>query len=185
MSYFSPRVTATHALGKVPLPMGNVRLRPAQLEDCPGILEIYNEAVLTTTASYDVEARTLDHRVAWYEDHVRNDFAIFVAEDAGQIIGWSALSRFHDRFGYRYTAENSVYVRATHRGQGIGSQLLPPLLEAATNRGLHTVIAVIDASNDASIRLHTRFAFSQVGHFREVGHKFGRWLDVVYLQRFV
>ena len=165
--------------------MDELRIRPARREDCPAILDIYNDAVLTTTASYDIEPRSLEHRYAWFEDHTQNDYAIFVAELAGVIAGWSSLSRFHDRFGYRFTAENSIYVAAPHRGRGLGTALLPPLLEAAHKRGLHSIIAVIDASNDASVRLHARFGFSQVGHFREVGHKFGRWLDVLYMQKFL
>lgn len=163
------------------------RVRRARRDDCPAILEIYNEAVLNTTASYDLEPRTLDHRLAWFDEHVRNDYAIFVAEDpdTAQVVGWSSLSRYHDRYGYRFTAENSVYVAATRRGRGLGGLLLAPLLEAARHRGLHTLIAAIDASNTASLRLHTRFGFVQAGLFRQVGHKFDRWLDVAYLQKFV
>jgi len=165
--------------------MQNARVRPALREDCPAILAIYNEAVLTTTASYDVEPRTLEHRQAWFDDHTGNAYGIFVAEDRGQVVGWSSLSRFHDRFGFRYTAENSIYVASHRRGQGIGGLLFPPLLEAARAGKIHSLIAAIDASNAASLRLHARFGFNQVGHFREVGHKFDRWLDVIYLQRFV
>lgn len=165
--------------------MEQVSVRPARREDCPAILQIYNEAVLTTTASYDIEPRTLEHRLAWFDDHARNHYGVFVAEVNGEIVGWSSLSRFHDRFGFRFTAENSVYVAAHRRGQGIGGLLFPPLLESAKERNLHTLIAAIDASNQASLRLHTRFGFVQVGHFREVGNKFDRWLDVIYLQRFV
>lgn len=165
--------------------MDEVRIRPAQREDCPAILDIYNDAVLTTTASYDIDPRNLEHRYAWFDDHIRNDYAIFVAESGGTIVGWSSLSRFHDRFGYRFTAENSIYIAAPFRGRGLGTALLPPLLEAARKRGIHSIIAVIDRSNEASVRLHTRFGFEQVGLFREVGHKFGRWLDVVYMQKFV
>ncbi|MBN8280715.1 MAG: N-acetyltransferase [Gammaproteobacteria bacterium] len=160
-------------------------IRRARREDCPGILAIYNEAVLTTTASYDVEPRTLEHRLAWFDDHQRHDYAVFVAEEGGELTGWSSLSRYHDRHGYRFTCENSVYVAARHRGRGLGARLLAPLIDAARDRGLHSIIAVIDASNDASLRLHLRFGFEKVGHFREVGHKFGRWLDVAYLQRLV
>lgn len=165
------------------LPTPPIRVRRATREDCPAILAIYNDAVLTTTASYDLQPRTLEHRLAWFDDHAASDYAIFVAECDGQVVGWSSLSRFHDRYGYRFTCENSVYIAATHRGRGIGGLLLAPLLEAAQHRGLHVVIAVIDASNEASIRLHARFGFEPVGHFREVGHKFGRWLDVIYMQR--
>lgn len=166
-------------------PTPTTHIRRARREDCPGILAIYNEAVLTTTASYDVEPRTLEHRLAWFDDHQREDYAIFVAEENGEVLGWSSLSRYHDRYGYRFTCENSVYVAARHRGRGLGALLLSPLIDAARERGLHSIIAVIDASNDTSLRLHQRFGFEPVGHFREVGHKFGRWLDVAYLQRFV
>lgn len=162
--------------------MAKLTVRHAVRDDCPGILEIYNDAVLTTTASYDSEPRTLDHRIAWFDDHATNNYPVFVAILDGQIVGWSSLSRFHDRYGYRFTAENSVYVASIHRGRGIGRELLAPLIEAGRARGLHAIIAAIDASNEPSIRLHARFGFQKVGHFKEVGHKFDRWLDVVYLQ---
>lgn len=158
------------------------RIRPAVLADCPAILDIYNEAVLTTTASYDYEPRTLEHRLAWFEDHRRHDYAIFVAEVDGRVVGWSSLSRYHDRPGYRFTAENSVYIAASHRGQGLGRLLMLPLLQAARDRGLRAIIAVIDASNEASVRLHTSLGFEKVGHFRQVGFKFERWLDVAYFE---
>lgn len=164
--------------------MSAYRVRRATRDDCPAILGIYNEAVLTTTATYDLEPRTLEHRLAWFEDHVRNDFVVFVAEDAAwRVVGWSSLNRHHERFGYRFTSENSVYVAAAHRGRGVGSLLLAPLIEAAQARGLHVILAGVDATNEASLRLHEKFGFVRAGHFREVGHKFGRWLDVIYLQR--
>ena len=160
-----------------------IHVRRAELEDVPAILNIYNEAVLHTTASYDYEPRTLEHRVGWFEDHLKHDYAVFVAVDStGRVVGWSALNPYHDRMGYRYTAENSVYVSPDKRGQGIGKLLLAPLIDAARKRGLHAIIAAIDGSNAASIRLHASFGFEKVGHFREVGFKFGRWLDVVYME---
>src|SRR5204862_2780286 len=148
-----------------------------------GILEIYNDAVLNTTATYDYEPRTLEHRVAWFEDHVKNGYAVFVAQnEQGRIVGWSALNPYHARFGYRFTTENSVYVAADQRGRGIGKQLMPPLIGAAQRRGLHAIIGVIDAENEISIRLHAGFGFEKVGCFKQVGFKFGRWLDVVYME---
>ncbi len=162
---------------------GGVSVRRARREDCPEILAIYNDAILTTTASYDLEPRTLEHRLAWFDGHAQRDYAVFVAELGGQVVGWSSLSPYHDRFGYRFTAENSVYLAASHRGRGLGGHLLRPLLDAARARELHAIIAAIDASNEASLRLHRRFGFEQVGHFKQVGHKFGRWLDVIYLER--
>lgn len=165
-------------------------MRRAGRADCPAILAIYNDAVLTTTASYDYEPRTLEHRQEWFDAHQRDDYAIFVAEESssagpGRIIGWSALNKFHDRMGYRFTAENSVYVAADQRGRGLGSRLLEPLIPAAKDRGVRAVIAAIDAANGASIRLHARFGFEKVGLFRQVGYKFDRWLDVVYMERLI
>ena len=164
-------------------PSTNIQVRPARFEDCPAILEIYNDAVLTTTASYDYEPRTLEHRQDWFMAHERDQLAIFVAESpAGEVVGWSALNRFHDRVGYRFTSENSIYVAAPWRGRGVGGRLLAPLVSAARARGLHAIIACIDAQNAASIRLHQRAGFEQVGLFRQVGYKFDRWLDVAYLE---
>lgn len=158
-------------------------VRPARHADLQGILDIYNDAVLTTTATYDYELRTLEHRAAWFEDHIKQDYAVFVAEDAsGKIAGWSALNPYHARVGYRFTTENSVYVAANQRGKGVGKLLLAPLIEAARKRGLRAIIAAIDAENEASIRLHARFGFEKVGHFKKVGFKFNRWLDVVYME---
>lgn len=163
--------------------MEPVTIRRARRADCPAILEIYNEAVRTTTASYDFEPRSLEHRLAWFDDHVRNDFAVLVAETDSRVVGWGSLSRYHERHGYRFTCEDSLYVAESHRGRGIGGRLLAPLIDAAIAREMHTIIAAIDAANETSLRLHRRFGFVECGRFREVGHKFDRWLDVVYLQR--
>jgi len=163
-----------------------MQVRPATRNDLPAILDIYNEAVLNTTASYDYEPRTLEHRVAWFETHEQQRLPVFVAvDDAAQILGWSSLSRYHDRKGYQFTVENSVYVAAPHRGRGLGKLLLAPLIDSAQQLGLRAIIAAIDAENQASIRLHARFGFVEVGHFKEVGFKFNRWLDVVYMERLI
>ena len=161
-------------------------IRPATAADLPGILEIYNDAVLNTTATYDYEPRTLTQRAAWFEERTREGYPVFVAvDDAGRVLGWSALNPFHARIGYRFTAENSVYVAADMRGKGLGTLLLPPLIAGAQAKGLHAIIAAIDADNAASIRLHAAFGFEKVGHFKQTGFKFDRWLDVVYLERLI
>src|SRR5207247_2103003 len=103
--------------------------------------------------------------------------------EAGCVGGWSALNPFHARYGYRFTAENSVYVAADRRGRGLGKLLLAPLVDGARAKGLHAIIAAIDATNEASIRLHASFGFDKVGHFKQTGFKFGRWLDVVYMEK--
>lgn len=165
-------------------PSSDFYIRPAAPNDLSAILAIYNDAVLTTTATYDVEPRTLEHRIAWFEDHQRANLPIFVVVGADeQVVGWSALNRYHERFGYRFTVENSVYVATAHRGQGIGKLLMAPLIDAALERGMHSILAGIDAENAASIRLHASFGFEPVAHYKQVGHKFGRWLDVIYMQR--
>lgn len=159
-------------------------IRPAMRDDLPGILEIYNEAVLNTTATADYEPQTLEKRARWFDDHARTNLPIFVAEDADdRVVGWSSLSPYHGRFGYRFSAENSVYVAADQRGRGIGKLLLPPLIEAGQQLGLHAIIASVDASNEASIRLHASCGFEYAGRLREVYCKFGRWLDVIYMER--
>jgi len=108
---------------------------------------------------------------------------VFVAvDDSGRIAGWSALNRYHDRKGYQFTSENSVYVAPEKRGKGIGRLLMAPLIEAARQRGLHAILAGIDADNEASLRLHASFGFVKVAHFKQIGFKFGRWLDVVYME---
>ena len=158
-------------------------VRQATRDDLPGILGIYNEAVLNTTASYDYEPSSLETRTAWYDEHVRGGYPVFVAEDeSGRVVGWSSLSPFRTRFGYRFTAEDSVYVASDRRGKGVGTLLLTPLIESARAKGLHAIIAAVDADNEPSLRLHSRFGFEKVARLPQIGFKFERWLDVVYLE---
>ena len=157
-------------------------IRPATPTDLPAILAIYNEAVLNTPATADYEPSTLAARTAWYEERMHKGFPVLVAEAAEQILGWSSLSPYHARIGYRFSAEVSVYVAAECRGQGVGKQLLPPLIEAGRAGGLHVLIASIDSENEASIRLHAAQGFQTIGTLSEVYTKFGRWLGVVYME---
>ena len=167
----------------VPLTSREITVRPATRSDLPSILEIYNEAVLNTTASADYEPQTLEARRAWFAAHLEDNYPVFVAEDErGRIVGWSSLSRYHARFGYRFTVENSVYVAAEQRGQGIGKRLIPPLIDSARERGWHAMLASISADNEASIRLHAAFGFAPVAQFKEIIYKFDRWLDVIYME---
>jgi len=107
---------------------------------------------------------------------------VIVAEAGGQVVGWGSLSAFHERSAYRHTVEDSLYVRHQHQRHGIGSLLLQDLIVRARGLGHHAIIAGMDGEQSASIALHTRFRFEKVAHFKQVGFKFGRWLDVIYME---
>ena len=159
-------------------------LREATDADLRAILDIYNDAVLHSTATFDMEPRTWEGQQRWFQEH-RPPYAVFVATMGDTIAGWGSLSRFRPRPGYRYTAEDSIYVHEDFRVRGIGAALLDLLIDAAHRGRFHSVMALIDGGNAVSITLHERFGFRHVGTFREVGFKFGRWLDVVHMQRMV
>ena len=160
-------------------------VRLATGDDLEQILIIYNDIILNTTAVYDYDPHTIEMRRDWFNTKKQQGFPVFVAEQDGQIMGLSSIGPFRNWAGYKYTVENSIYVDAKHRGKGIARLLMPPLINAAKNLGMHTIVAGIDASNDASIRLHQSFGFVEVAHFKEVGFKFGRWLDLKFLQLIV
>jgi phosphinothricin acetyltransferase len=157
-------------------------IREAIETDLPQLLAIYNDIILHTTAVYDYEPHTLEMRKQWFETKKQQGFPVFVAEDEGTIQGFSSIGPFRAWAAYKYSVENSVYVAIEKRGKGIGKLLIPPLVEAATELKLHTIIASIDATNEASLKLHKRFGFEEVAHFRQVGWKFERWLDLKFLQ---
>jgi len=159
-----------------------ITIRPARETDLPEILDIYNHVILHTTAVYTYEPHTLEMRKAWYNDKVRDGYPVFVAEEAGQVVGLSSYGPFRAWPAYKYTVENSVYVAAGQRGRGVARLLMAPLIDAARAHGYHAIIAGIDATNEASLRLHRSLGFEEVAHFREVGYKFGRWLDLKFLE---
>jgi phosphinothricin acetyltransferase len=152
----------------------------------PGILAIYNEVIATSTAVFSDRPATLEDRQAWFTARAGQGYPVLVAvEDDGSVLGFASFGDFRAWPGYRHTVEHSVHVRADARGRGIGSALLPPLLERAADLGKHVVVAGIDADNAGSIRMHERLGFERTGHLRQVGRKFDRWLDLVLMQRFL
>ena len=159
-----------------------ISLRLATEEDLPGILSIYNDIILHTTAVYDYQPHSMEMRKTWWASKVKDKYPVFVAAEAEKIVGFSSIGPFRAWAAYKYSVENSVYVATEHRGRGIGKILLPPLITAAIERNLHVIIAGIDASNEASLQLHRHFGFKEVAHFRQVGYKFGRWLDLKFLE---
>ncbi len=155
------------------------------MNDLPQLLDIYNDIILHTTAVYDYEPHTLEMRKQWFDAKQQQGFPIFVADDEGEIVGFSSIGPFRAWAAYKYSVENSVYVKANQRGKSIGKILIPPLIDAAKALGMHTIIASIDTSNDVSLRLHKSFGFEEVAHFKQVGYKFDRWLDLKFLQLMV
>jgi L-amino acid N-acyltransferase len=159
-----------------------IQIREANEHDLPGILAIYNDVIVNTTAVYDYEPHTLDMRKAWFETKQKQGFPVYVAEEGGRLLGLSSIGPFRAWAAYQYSAENSIYVASEARGKGIGRLLLPPIIESAKQLKLHTLIAGIDAGNEASLKLHRHFGFEEVAHFKQVGWKFDRWLDLKFLQ---
>jgi len=160
----------------------NISIRLATEDDLPGMLEIYNDIILNTTAVYEYEPHTLEMRRQWFLTKQEQRFPVFLAEEGGSLAGFSSIGPFRAWAAYKYSVENSVYVKSGLRGKGIGRLLLAPLIGAARNLKMHTIIAGIEATNEASIKLHESFGFKEVAHFNEVGWKFERWLDLKFLQ---
>jgi L-amino acid N-acyltransferase YncA len=163
----------------------SVVVRPATPDDLPAILAIYNHAILTTTAVYADLPVTLENRREWYEARVAQGYPVLVAIVDGEVRGYASFGDFRAFPGYRHTVEHSVYVDAATRRLGIGTALLSALLPLAAALGKHVMVGGIDADNAASIRLHERLGFERCAHMRQVGRKFDRWLDLVFMQRFV
>ena len=157
-------------------------IRLATSSDLPSINSIYNHYVIHSTCTYQTDPATAQERQAWFDAHGAG-YPVTVIEEAGEVVGWGSLSRFHPRSAYRPTVENSVYVRHDRQARGIGKMLLEDLIQRAGTEGYHRIVALISADQEPSVRLHARFGFVAVGNLREVGRKFDRWLDVVYMQK--
>ncbi len=159
-------------------------IRNATEADLPGILAIYNEVIRTSSAVYTEQEATLDDRRAWLAARTAQGYPVLVAEGpGGSVLGYATFGDFRPWPGYRHTVEHSVYIHADARGQGLGAALMEPLFGLAAGLGKHVMVAGIDAANSASIQLHERLGFERVGTLREVGTKFSRWLDLMFMQR--
>ena len=162
--------------------MAGVRIRPATAADAVATAEIYNDEVLHSTVTFDLVTRTVQEQASWL-DARSGALEVVVAERDGRVAGFASLSPYRDRPAYRTTVEDSVYVHRDHRGTGVGKALLEEIVSVASSRGFHSVIGRIVGGHDASIGLHRAAGFELVGVEREVGRKFGRWLDVVVMQK--
>jgi len=160
-----------------------LQIRDAIAADIPGIADIYNHAVAHTTAIWNDQAVDVANRTAWHAERQRLGYPVLVAVDENDaVLGYASFGDWRAFDGYRHTVEHSVYVRLDARGQGIGEALMQALIVRAKAIGKHVMVAGIEAGNTTSIRLHRKLGFAEVGRLPEVGMKFGKWLDLAFLQ---
>ncbi|MGD0339895.1 MAG: N-acetyltransferase family protein [Bacteroidota bacterium] len=160
----------------------SITIRRAELTDLDAITEIYSEAILTTTATFDTEPKSTDERREWFQSHDERH-PIIVAVMDGKVIGWASLSRWSERRGYDDTGETSFYIKSEYRGQGIGRKLKQAIIDEARRLRYHTIIARVVGESDVSLHINESFGFVHVGTMKEVGRKFGRLLDVHIFQK--
>jgi L-amino acid N-acyltransferase YncA len=157
-------------------------IRQATEADLADILDVFNDALINTTAVYQDVPHTPDIRLKWYHDRIEAGYPVIIAEFDNEFAGFASYGAFRAGSGYRYTAEHSVYITSQHRGKGIGKALILELINIARKNELHTLIAGIDSSIEPSIKLHLSLGFTEVAHFKQVGYKFGEWLDLKFFQ---
>lgn len=162
-----------------------MKIRLATIDDAEAIRAIYNREVLGSTVTTDLVARSPEDQLAWMDEHSGAHPAVVAVDEQGGVCGFGSLSPYRSRPAYRTTVEDSVYVHPDHQGRGVGRELLTELVNLAGAHGFHAVIARIVGDHAASVGLHRACGFEEVGVEREVARKFGRWLDVVLMQRLV
>jgi phosphinothricin acetyltransferase len=160
-----------------------VDIRDANDRDVAGILAIYNEVIASSTAVYRETPATLEDRQQWFAARQTDGYPVLVAIDGSGVVGFASYGDFRTWPGYRFSVEHTVHIRADQRGRGVGTLLMRSLIERAQQQGKHVMIGGVDAANEASLRFHERLGFTRAAHLRQVGHKFGRWLDLVFVQR--
>jgi phosphinothricin acetyltransferase len=159
------------------------QIRDAEESDLGAILAIFNAVIASSTAVYRDEPVPLEERRAWFEARRARAFPVLVAEQDGAVVGFASYGPYRDYWGYRFTVEHTVHIDASARRGGVGTALVAALVERAEAQGLHLMLGAVDGENAGSIRFHEKLGFEQSGRIREVGCKFGRWLDVVFMQK--
>jgi phosphinothricin acetyltransferase len=159
-----------------------MEIRDAEFHDLPGILAIFNEVIVSSTAIYYFEPVDLDNRRRWFEERRAAGYPVLAAADDGEVVGFASFGDWRPSPGYAWTVEHTVHVRADRRGQGVGRLLVEALIDRAKALGKHVMVGGVDADNGASLAFHRRLGFEPVAHFQEVGRKFDRWLDLTFVQ---
>lgn len=156
---------------------------PATPSHLSEILAIVNHNILHSTALYDYDVKPQEYINTWYADKQSAGWPVIVAVENETVIGYGTYGPFRFKDGYKFTVEHSVYVADGHSGKGIGGQLLEELIRLATEQDYHTMIGGIDAGNASSIAFHKKYGFTEAGLLKETGFKFGRWLDLLFMQK--
>ncbi|MBK0078416.1 N-acetyltransferase family protein [Kosakonia sp. S58] len=157
-------------------------IRYAVKEDCAAIAAIYNHAVINTAAIWNDQTVDADNRIAWFEARALLGYPVIVSEENGVVTGYASFGDWRAFDGFRHTVEHSVYVHPEHQGKGLGLALMARLIEEAKRIGKHVMVAGIEAQNQGSIHLHQKLGFTITGQMPQVGTKFGRWLDLTFMQ---
>ena len=157
-------------------------IREANEKDLIYILEIYNDAILTTTAIYDYKAHTLNDRIQWYEKKKQDGYPLLVFEKSDKVVAFATFGPFRAWPAYKYTIEHSVYVHKDYRNEGIATKLMQEIIKIANAREYATLVAGIDASNENSIKMHEKMGFKFSGVIKNAGFKFDKWLDLAFYQ---
>lgn len=163
--------------------MNDMIIRNAENRDVPYICEIMNDAILNSTAIYDYNERDDTYVQNWLEQMQQNAMPVIVCESEGICVAYGCYARFRPKDGYRFCVEHSIYVHKDFRSKGCGARLLDELILTARSHNIHTMIAGIDADNHFSIDFHKKYGFEQTGYLKEVGYKFDRWLDLVFMEK--
>ncbi len=160
-----------------------IKLKDCDEHQLAEILDIFNDAILHSTALYDYKIRTMETMQLWYADKLNHNHPVIGAfDDNNMLLGFATYGQFRVRPAYKYTVEHSVYVQKNQRGLGLGSLLLTEIIRKAEAQNFHVMVGVIDATNDVSIKLHEKHGFKLTGIMHEVGYKFGKWLDAAFYQ---
>lgn len=163
----------------------HLSVRPATLKDVPKILEIINYEITNSTVVYDYKERSLAQQTEWFNAKQEAKMPVLVAEKNSKVLGYGSFGIYRPWEAYKYSVEHSIYVSNSERGTGVGKILMEELILLGKKQGYHTMIAGIDAENKGSYKFHEKFGFKEVGRFNEVGHKFDRWLDLIFMQRYL
>ncbi|MBM7703764.1 GNAT family N-acetyltransferase [Metabacillus iocasae] len=157
-------------------------IRQAKQDDLASLVDIYNQSVLQSTATFDLTPLSVEERKGWFATHQEPRFPLIVAEREEVVAGYASLSTYREKEAYKRTVELSIYVDEKQQGYGIGKQLMTAILEHAKQLNYHVVIAGITKGNDKSVKMHEQFGFTFCGEFKEVGYKFEQWQDVLFYQ---